>query len=220
MSRSSAFAALVLLAVAGACTRPKSKAEQLAALDEAYQSGVLTKQEYDAKRTAIAGPPVAAVEPQPAKPSPIPAPAPEPPPRKTVAPSPPAAPPEPEPTPPAAGCDADTKSGREKGPQERFFAAPVARVKRAAESALDRLDFAIHQNSSNEIQAGKRRHIGAIIGKGGERVTLHFQAARRGDRSGTLVTGETKKALVGRLTQKSWTTAVLAQMECVLEGRK
>ena len=33
-----------------------SQAEQIAALDSAYQSGVLTKEEYDAKKAAIVGP--------------------------------------------------------------------------------------------------------------------------------------------------------------------
>jgi hypothetical protein len=32
------------------------------------------------------------------------------------------------------------------------------------------------------------------------------------------VTGETNKSFIGRLTQKSWTSAVLAQIACSLGG--
>ena len=47
---------VVSLAMAGvACSRDK-KADQLAALEEAYRSGVVTKAEYDAKRAALSGP--------------------------------------------------------------------------------------------------------------------------------------------------------------------
>ena len=123
---------------------------------------------------------------------------------------------------PLAGCeDAEYKSGKEKGPQERFFPAPPARVKRAAASALQNLDFTIHKNAATEIDASKRRHIGVLVGKGGERVILHFEESERGGQRGTLVTGETKKAFVGRLAQKSWTNAVLAQTACMLrEGTR
>src|ERR1035441_8604849 len=43
----------VLLAASG-CTR-HDKAEQLAALDNVYRAGLLTKEEYDAKKLALTG---------------------------------------------------------------------------------------------------------------------------------------------------------------------
>ncbi|HYW46853.1 MAG TPA: hypothetical protein VE959_28560, partial [Bryobacteraceae bacterium] len=80
----------------------------------------------------------------------------------------------------------------------------------------------IHKNAGNEIEASKRRHIGVVIGKGGERVTLRFAEAQQGSQRGTRVTGETRKSVIGRLAQKSWTNAVLAQTACMLrsEGRR
>jgi len=237
---------------------------------------VLTKEEYDAKRVAIAGPAPAPATP----PAPVPAPAAAPasltpqPPVPTMPPVPtatPAAPPThnrvatrtgasppestksaraetpesapvaaPPPVPaettaapkapdtsaeepaPSAGCeDAEYKAGKEKGPQERFFPAAVPRVRRAAAAALKSLDFNIHKDAGNQIEATRKRHLGVVVGKGGERVILNFHESQRGGQPGTLVTGQTKKAFVGRLGQKSWTNAVLAQTACVLrEGTK
>jgi hypothetical protein len=215
---------IVLLAAvlfAGTACNRTNKAEQLAALDSAYQSGLLTKQEYDAKKlalTATAAAPAPAIA-QPPAAAPLPQPTPP------VAPSiaSPAPPPplgadtkEPEPG-PLAGCeDAEFKSGGQKSAKERFFAAPPEAVRRAAISALGSLDFNIHKNSTNEIEASKKRHIGVIVGAGGERVILTFQKTERAGRSGTRVIGETKKSFVGRMAQKTWTDAVLAQIACKL----
>ncbi len=254
----------------------KPNNEQLAALDEAYKSGVFTKEEYDAKKAAIvaasaasatpatsAAPPVSSTQAPPpdssgstpiasAEPAPVPAfpepslppqaapvPQPAPPPQPQPAPvkTPPAPKPttvaraaspttsqakisqpeqtEPEPAPSRQCEDAEYKAHK-NGPQERFFPAPVARVKKAVLSALTNLDFTVHKDSGDEIEASKNRHIGVVVGAGGEREILHFEAAKQGGQSGTLVTGETKKSVVGRLAQKSWTGAVLAETACTL----
>jgi hypothetical protein len=216
--------ALVLCALVclSACGNRKSQAEQLAALDSAYQSGVLTKEEYDLKKAAIVGPapqapPVAAV---PAAAAPVTPAAPAPPPEPPAPPAPVAKavkPEQPEPEPaPSSGCeDAEYKSNK-SGPQTRFFPMPVAKVKTATLAALATLDFTIHKDSGNEIEASKKRHIGVVIGAGGEREILHFEPAQQGGQKGTRVTGETKKSFTGRLAQKSWTGAVLAQTACNL----
>lgn len=234
------FLAAALLATT-ACNRT-NKSEQLAALDSAYQSGLLTKDEYDAKRlalTARAPAPVATQAPAPT-PAPVasPAPAAAPPPKVIPPPAQPApiSPPprastplpvsaaprgdaaakEPEPAPLAACDDAEYRSGGQKGAEDRFFAAPPEVVRHAAVSVLGSLDFTIHKNSSNEIEASKKRHIGAIVGAGGERVILTFRKTERGGQSGTRVRGETRKSFVGRVTQKTWTDAVLSQIACKL----
>ena len=212
-----------------ACNRANKtdKAEQRAAIDDAYQSGLLTKDEYEAKKLALAPVPVPA-QPSPSNavtnPTPVTATAP-PAPAKTTEPLPQTAPPsqpggdntkEPEPA-PLRGCEApEFKSGGRKGIEEHFFAAPPDVVRHAAVSALDSLDFIIHKNSSKEIDAAKKRHIGVIVGAGGERVILTFGQADRGGQSGTRVIGETRKSFVGRVAQKTWTDAVLAQMDCLL----
>jgi hypothetical protein len=269
-------ALLVVLVVSAAACRKENKAEQLAALENAYRSGVLTQAEYDAKRLALVGPPPAALAapvaappaanpvtpqnppsgtpaapagavagnpapsglaaPVPARPQTAAAAPPVTPPRAApvpatsarepelpaaqTRPAPPTSASEPEPE-PLPGCeDAEYSSGNVKGARQRFYPAPMDSVKRAAAEALRSLDFNIHTNAGNEMEASKRRHISAIVGAGGERLILHFQKAQQGSQTGTLVTGETRKSLVGRMAQKSWTNAVLAQIACHLrEGR-
>lgn len=271
--------AVALLMGAAACHKDNKEA-QMKALDNAYKSGVFTKEEYDAKKQALLGtppapaaapasaaavppanppgdappdssgvpgaggapasePPVAAAPPPaqlppstPAQPPRSPAPrsavappAPEPPlPAPPLAQAQPKAAPrtggaEPEETEPAplAGCrDAGSRAGGPNGVQERFFPVSVEAVRKAATLAFTNLDFTVHSDSGHEMEASKRRHLSAVIGAGGERLILHFANAKQGVQSGTRVTAETKKSIVGRLAQKSWTTAVLAQISCNL----
>lgn len=239
MSRFPLLLLVALLMVATAC-KPANKAEQLAALDNAYQAGLLTRDEYDAKKRALTGiaeAPAVASSPAPspslvlapplkAIPPPVHA-ATTTPRRASIVPPPPvkvSATPgdanthEAEPA-PLAGCeDAEYKSGGQKGAQERFFAAPPEMVRRAAVAALDSLDFNIRKNSNKEIAASKKRHIGAIVGAGGERIILTFKETERGGQSGTRVIGQTKKNFVGHMSQRTWTDAVLAQMACKLSA--
>jgi hypothetical protein len=145
------------------------------------------------------------------------------------APSQPSAPAAPE-TPPArqnaepaplAGCtDAESRAGGPKGAQERFFAASEETVHQAANLAFANLDFSVQIDANHEMEASKRGKLNTVVGAGPQRVILHFSSTQQDGRSGTLVTGETKKGLVGRVTQKSWTDAVLAQIACNLRGGK
>jgi hypothetical protein len=89
----------------------------------------------------------------------------------------------------------------------------VETVRRAAEAALAKLDFTIRKDTSAEIE-GTKRGIGSLIGTGAEHVVLRMQAFLQDGRAGTLVTAGTSSGLAGRLTQKSWTNAVLAQIGC------
>ncbi len=119
---------------------------------------------------------------------------------------------------PLAGCeDTEVKSGKEKGKQERFFPMPLAKVKEAAVSALNALEFEVKKDTDKEIEASKKRHVGVFVGSGGEKVALRFEEAEEGGQKGTRVIGETKKGFVGRAGQKSWTNAVLAQTACMLQ---
>lgn len=287
--------AVALLAAAAGC-RKDNKAAQLKALDNAYRAGIYTKEEYDAKKLAVLGPPAAPPAPVPAAaptpptaasappsaapappgaspsvptppveaptsapsvparppaprsgaiPSPpripkppsvpeahIPAPpaipasqAPEPPPARpeTAQPEASAAPPVEEPAErapaPLAGCEStDSKAGGPNGVQERFFPASEDAVRKAAALALTNLDFTVSSDSNHEMQAAKKGRLKAIVGAGSEKVVLHFASTEKDGQSGTRVTGETKKGVVGRVTQKSWTDAVLSQIGCNLRN--
>jgi len=119
---------------------------------------------------------------------------------------------------PLAGCEDEVKSGKEKGKQERFFPYPVAKVKEAAKGALAALEFEVKKDTDKGMEANKRRHIGVFVGSGGEKVVLHFAEAEENGQKGTRVSGETKKGFVGRVGQKSWTNAVMAQTACQLRS--
>lgn len=249
------IAAAVALLMACGCSR-EQKPDPFSALDNAYKSGLLTKQEYDAKHAAlVAGAdPASAPRATPAVPAPqaspvdtasgggsggeagaavappavaiqptSPKPAAPPPVHSARANPPPPAQPTPAPAPaPAvpAGCeDEEFKSGGQKE-ASRFYDVPPEEAWKAAVATLNSMDFNIDENTEKEIEATRRGHIGVVVGAGGEKVTLTFKKTTNQGRSGTMVTGETKKSFVGRLTQRTWTDAVLAQMACKLREGK
>lgn len=182
-----------LLSSAG-CNREERTRDPKEALEKAYRLGLLTREEYEAKKAALPG--LAQAK------APLPAAVPDKPsakePRFTVTLPPEVRPsakvdsakdPLEEPT-LSKGCD-DTGSrpGGESGPQERVFDAPMAAVKRAAIAALTSLYFQVQRNANNQMDASKNKHISALIGAGGEHVIL---------------------------TQKNWSNAVLSQIACKL----
>ncbi len=299
------FAAGLAFLVACACNQ-EPKQDPLSALDTAYKAGLLTKEEFDAKRAALvagatpapaatpaAPPPPASNAPSPvdsasgggsggggdAASTPPAAPAPPATSAPPATPAPPAAPARPaapavakqppavKPAVPAAvqtararvplpvqptsaldsaaapvgaptptlpgrveskekeeeptvlaGCeDEQFKSGGQKE-ASRFYAAPPEQVRNAAVATLNTMGFNIHKNTEKDIEATRQRHLGAVVGAGGEKVTLTLKAATDQGRSGTMVTGETKRSFIGRLAQRTWTDAVLAQMACKLRN--
>jgi len=120
---------------------------------------------------------------------------------------------------PLSGCqDAESRAGGPLGQQERFFVASEDAVRRAALQAFANLDFTVHSSTAHEIEATKKGRLNAVVGGGTEKVILHFSSARKGGQMGTRVAGDTKRGIIGRLTQKSWTSAVLAQIGCNLRG--
>jgi hypothetical protein len=119
---------------------------------------------------------------------------------------------------PLKGCqEKEIRSGKEKGVQHRFYAAPPPKVKEALLSALASLEFNVKKDNGDEISAQKSRHVGVFVGSGGETLVLRLAPAEEAGKQGTRVDGETKKGVVGRAGQKSWTNAVLDQTSCMLE---
>jgi hypothetical protein len=117
-----------------------------------------------------------------------------------------------------ASCqDAEWRAGGPNGKQKRFFVASGDAVRRAAMQAFSNLEFVIHNSTAHDMEAGKKGRLNTVVGAGTERVVLHFSGARRNGQVGTRVVGETKRGVMGRVTQKSWTTAVLAQIACNLQ---
>ena len=114
----------------------------------------------------------------------------------------------------------EMKPGKEKGKQERFFAFPLAKVKEAVIDAMKGAEFEVKKDSGNELEAKRKRHIGVVVGSGGETLVVQFKETEEGGAKGTRVIAETKKGLVGRAGQKSWATAVLDQAERNLKEAK
>src|SRR5262245_44644748 len=110
------------------------------------------------------------------------------------------------------------KPGKEKGKQERFFAFPLAKVKDAVIDAMKGAEFEVKKDSGNELEAKRKRHIGVV--SGGETLVVQFKETEEGGAKGTRVIAETKKGLVGRVGQKSWSNAVLDQAERNLKEAK
>ncbi len=115
------------------------------------------------------------------------------------------------------GCEDQVRSGGPGGKQERFFPLPLPKVKAAATEALQALEFKVKKDTNDSLEAHKARHMGVFVGSGGEKVQLNFKETEQDGQKGTMVTGETKKNVVGIAGQKTWTGAVLAQTACVLQ---
>jgi hypothetical protein len=113
----------------------------------------------------------------------------------------------------------EARAGGPNGAQQRFFPASEDVVRQAALKAFANLEFTIHRSDLHEIEASKKGKLNTVVGGGAERVIVHFASSRQDGRPGTKVTAETKKGLVGRVTQKPWTGAVMAQITCNLRGR-
>lgn len=116
--------------------------------------------------------------------------------------------------------DAEIKPGKEKGKQERFFAYPIATVKAAVIDAMKSIEFEIKKDAANDLEGKRKRHIGVMVGSGGETLAVQLKEAEEGGVKGTRVVAETKKGFVGRAGQKSWTNAVLDQTERILKEEK
>jgi hypothetical protein len=120
------------------------------------------------------------------------------------------------PAPTSACADNQVRHGKEKGLQERFYPMPLPQVRAAVMQALKDLEFNVRRASDTELEASKKRHLGLLIGSGGEKMMLQFEETVQGNQRGTRVTGETKKNILMRAGQKSWTNAVLDQANCNL----
>ena len=122
---------------------------------------------------------------------------------------------------PSKPCEAsEIKPGKEKGKQQRFFASPKEKVKEALVDALKALEFEVKKDKDNEIEASRKHHMGVFVGSGGESLVARLEEAEETGVKGTRITAETRKGFIGRAGQKSWSSAVLDQTECILKETK
>lgn len=102
---------------------------------------------------------------------------------------------------------------------EHFFAAPADKVKQAIVDAMKAIECTPDKQTDTEIQGQRKRHIGVMVGSGGEVLSFTLAPATENGVAGTKVVGDTKKTFAGRMGQKSWTDAVLTRAECLLKAQ-
>lgn len=114
-------------------------------------------------------------------------------------------------------ANTEMKPGKD-AKMERFYPAPMAQVKEAIVSAMKGLEFEMGKQTDTGFEANRKRHFGVMVGSGGEVLVVQMKEAEEGGVKGTKVTMETRKTFAGRVGQKTWTSAVLDQTDCMLKA--
>jgi hypothetical protein len=111
---------------------------------------------------------------------------------------------------------AESKDDPSKGSKDvdQVVAYPIDRVLRAAKEALAVYGCDIKKEKPDSLECTRDRHIGVMVGSGGEKVTVQLSAKD----SGTRVQVKTGKGFVGRLGKKNWSTPIFAEMTKTLAG--
>ena len=84
----------------------------------------------------------------------------------------------------------------------------------AAKQALATYGCSIKKERADYLECTRDRHIGVVVGSGGEKVTLKLSAKG----SETRVEIKTGKGFVGRVGKKNWSTPIFDEMMKTLKG--
>lgn len=85
----------------------------------------------------------------------------------------------------------------------------VPEAQKAAVSALSQFDCEIEAQTPNYVQGFRRRHIGLVLGSGGETLKVWLESISQAQ---TRVKVKTEKSLVGIAGQKNWDEKLSAAM--------
>lgn len=85
----------------------------------------------------------------------------------------------------------------------------LAASKDIARKVLAAIDASIKVDSDAQIDAQRNRHVGVLVGSGGEELTLTFKAETA---KTTFVTAATKTGFVGGAGQKAWSCQIVDEM--------
>jgi hypothetical protein len=99
---------------------------------------------------------------------------------------------------------------------DQTVAYPMARVLDAAKQAFATYGCDVKKEKPDYLECTRDRHVGVMVGSGGEKVTLQLTA--KGDE--TRVEVKTGKGFVGRLGKKNWSTPIYDEMMKVLKASK
>lgn len=117
------------------------------------------------------------------------------------------------PPPPNQAEDKDDPSKGSKD-VDRAVAYPMAQVLDAAKQALMTYGCSVKKEKPDYLECTRDRHIGVVVGSGGEKVTVQLSAKD----SETRVVIKTGKGFVGRLGKKNWSTPIFDEMMKTLKS--
>jgi hypothetical protein len=87
------------------------------------------------------------------------------------------------------------------------------RVLDAAKQALVTYGCEVKKEKTDSLECTRARHVGILVGSGGEKVTVQLSPKD----GGTRVVIKTGKGFVGRLGKKNWSTPIFAEIERLLQ---
>ena len=91
---------------------------------------------------------------------------------------------------------------------------PMDAVHRAMKMGMETYGFDVKKDKPDYLEGTRSRHVGVVVGSGGEKVTVKLSA----ESGGTRVKIETGKGMVGRLGKKNWSTPIYQEALKVLKG--
>jgi uncharacterized lipoprotein YehR (DUF1307 family) len=109
------------------------------------------------------------------------------------------------------GKDDPTKSSKDV---DQTIPYPMDKALEAAKQALTTYGCNIKKEKADYLECTRDRHVGVMVGSGGEKVTVKL--SEKG--SETRVEIKTGKGFVGRLAKKNWSTPIFDEMMKTLKG--
>lgn len=97
-----------------------------------------------------------------------------------------------------------------------LLARTMADTKQISEKVLAAMDASISQESDTAIKAQRNRHIGVVVGSGGEELAITLQAVSA---NRTFVTATTKTGMLGGAGQQAWSCEIVKQMARMAASR-
>ena len=91
---------------------------------------------------------------------------------------------------------------------------PMDAVQRAVKIGMQTYGFDIKQEKPDYLEGTRSRHVGVVVGSGGEKVTVKLSP----ESGGTRVKIDTGKGFVGRMGKKNWSTPIFNETLKVLKG--
>ena len=91
---------------------------------------------------------------------------------------------------------------------------PIVKVADAAKQAATTYGCDVKKEKPDYFECTRDRHVGVVVGSGGEKVTVQLTAKG----SETRIEIKTGKGFVGRLGKKNWSTPIFDEMMKTLKG--